>query len=116
MVYNEKRNQISQKYNKEHLEQIAIRVKKGKRTEYKQIAEHHNLSMAALISYMVENTEVENIVVGNNTVNEMTNTFIENTNSLVNETVEKNIVENTNQTIVNNTENVRENQEENQSI
>lgn len=67
-------------------------------------------------NYMVENTEVENIVVVNNTVNEMTNTFIENTNSLVNETVEKNIVENTNQTIVNNTENVRENQEENQSI
>lgn len=58
MVYNEKRNQISQKYNKEHLEQIAIRVKKGKRTEYKQIAEHHNLSMAALISYMVENTDL----------------------------------------------------------
>ena len=58
MIYNEARNRATQKYHKEHLEQVNIKVQKGKKEEYKQIAESHNLSMAALISYMVENTDL----------------------------------------------------------
>ena len=52
--YNEARNQASQKYNKEHLEQIAIRVRKGKREEYKEHAEKRGESLAGLIIRLLE--------------------------------------------------------------
>ncbi len=48
-MYNEAHNKATQKYHKEHLEQVAIRVKKGERDIFKQIAEDAGLSLAELI-------------------------------------------------------------------
>jgi len=58
MIYNEARNRATQKYHKEHLEQVNIKVQRGKKEEYKQIAEEQGCSLTALISYMVENTDL----------------------------------------------------------
>lgn len=52
--YNESRNKASQKYNKEHLEQISFRVPKGKKDEYKAFAESRGLSLTALIVKLIE--------------------------------------------------------------
>ncbi len=48
-MYNEKINKATQKYHKEHLEQVAIRVKKGEREQFKNIAAAAGLSLAELI-------------------------------------------------------------------
>ncbi len=48
-MYNETQNKATQKYHKEHLEQVAIRVKKGERERFKKIAETAGLSLAELI-------------------------------------------------------------------
>ena len=47
--YNEARNKASQKYAKEHMEQIAIRVRKGDRAFLKEEAERCGQSMAQYI-------------------------------------------------------------------
>ena len=48
-MYNQAQNRATQKYQREHLELIAIRVKKGERDKIKQIAAAHGLSLAELI-------------------------------------------------------------------
>lgn len=52
--YTEARNRASQKYNKEHLEQIAIRVPKGKRDQYKALASRRGESLAGLICRLLD--------------------------------------------------------------
>ena len=52
--YNEARNRASQKYNKAHLEQIAIRVPIGKRDQYKALAERRGESLAGLICRLLD--------------------------------------------------------------
>lgn len=47
--YNQARNKASQKYQKENLEQIAIRVPKGDRANLKEAAEEAGESMALYI-------------------------------------------------------------------
>lgn len=47
-MYNQARNKATQKYQRAHLEQIAIRVRKGERAFYKAIAEKHGLSLVEL--------------------------------------------------------------------
>lgn len=48
-MYNQVQNRATQKYQREKLEQVAIRVKKGERDKFKQIAADHGLSLAELI-------------------------------------------------------------------
>ena len=45
----------SNKYQKEKLEQIGIKVKKGQREKYKQQAEAHGMSLRAYILYLLDN-------------------------------------------------------------
>lgn len=59
--YNESRNKASQKYQKENLEQIAIRVRKGERAKLKEAAELNNESMAQFIINAV-NTRAGRII------------------------------------------------------
>lgn len=53
-MYNEAQKKATMKYNKEHLEQIAIRVHKGEREKMKQIAENAGISLAELIQRAVK--------------------------------------------------------------
>ena len=53
-MYNDSQNKATQKYIKSHLDTICFRVKKGERDKYKQIAEHHGLSLAELIRKAIE--------------------------------------------------------------
>ena len=55
--YTEARNKASQKYNKEHLEQIAIRVKKGDRARYKALADRRGESLAGLICRLLDSED-----------------------------------------------------------
>lgn len=48
-MYNQAQNKATQKYQRENLEQVAIRVKKGERDKFKQIAADAGLSLAELI-------------------------------------------------------------------
>lgn len=48
-MYTQAQNKATQKYQKEHLEQVAIRVKKGERDKFKAIAEADGVSLAELI-------------------------------------------------------------------
>lgn len=48
-MYTQAQNKATQKYQKENLEQVAIRVKKGERDKFKQIAEAAGISLAELI-------------------------------------------------------------------
>lgn len=50
----EAQRRASEKYIKENLEQIAIRVPKGKRQEYKDFAESQGKSLAGLIIELME--------------------------------------------------------------
>ena len=52
--YTQARNIASQKYNKKTYEQLAIRIQKGKREEYKQLAERKGESLAGLIVRLLE--------------------------------------------------------------
>lgn len=52
--YTQKQNEYTQKYHKEHLDQIAIRVPKGKRDEYKAFAESRGESLAGMIVRLIE--------------------------------------------------------------
>lgn len=53
--YNETSKNYTMKYQKEKLDQIAIRVPKGKRDEYKAKAEAHGKSLARYIMDLIEN-------------------------------------------------------------
>lgn len=48
-MYNQAQNKATQKYEREHLEQVSIRVKKGERDKFKQIAADSGLSLAELV-------------------------------------------------------------------
>ena len=53
--YTAAQNKATQKYQKENLEQIAIRVKKGKREEYNALAKRRGESLAGLICRLLDN-------------------------------------------------------------
>lgn len=52
--YTQSRNKATQRYQKTHLDQIAIRVPKGKREEYKAFAESQGKPLAGLIVELIE--------------------------------------------------------------
>lgn len=54
-TYTESKKRANEKYHKAHLEQLAIRVPKGKRDEYKAKAEAHGKSLARYIMDLIEN-------------------------------------------------------------
>ena len=58
--YNEARNKATQRYQKAHLDQIAIRVPKGKRQEYKDFAESRGESLAGMIVRLIESEMANN--------------------------------------------------------
>lgn len=53
MAYTQAQNRATQKYQRENLEQVAIRVKKGEREKMKRIADAAGLSLAELIRQAV---------------------------------------------------------------
>ena len=55
--YSEAQKQATYKYRAANLEQIAIRVPKGKRDEYKAKAEAHGKSLARYIMDLIENDD-----------------------------------------------------------
>lgn len=72
-MYNETRNKATQKYHKEHLEQVAIRVPKGKREEYKQISTEYGLSLAGMITTMFDTVPYNlYFMLGENKLQELT--------------------------------------------
>lgn len=52
--YTNAQKQASMKYLKEHTDDIRIRTPKGKKEEYKQLAENNNMSLNALIIELLE--------------------------------------------------------------
>lgn len=52
--YTPAQNKATQKYQKENLEQIAIRVPKGARARYKALAERRGESLAGLICRLLD--------------------------------------------------------------
>lgn len=52
--YTQAQNKATQKYQKENMDQIAIRVPKGKREEYKALADAEGVSLANLIVTLLE--------------------------------------------------------------
>ena len=52
--YTAARNEASKKYNKAHLEQVAIRVKKGMKDRYLVLAEVEEKSLAGLITGLLD--------------------------------------------------------------
>jgi len=52
--YTQAQNKATQKYQKENMDQIAIRVPKGKREEYKALADSKHMSLASLIVSLLE--------------------------------------------------------------
>ncbi len=52
--YTQTQNKATQKYQKENLDQIAIRVPKGKREVYKKFAESQGKSLAGMIMELIE--------------------------------------------------------------
>lgn len=52
--YTEAQNKATQKYQREHLEQIAIRVPKGRRAIYKALADRRGESLAGLICRLLD--------------------------------------------------------------
>lgn len=53
-MYTQSQNKATQKYIKEHLEQVSFRVPKGERDKYKKLAERAGLSLAELLRQAVE--------------------------------------------------------------
>lgn len=54
MTYNQARNKATQKYHKEHLEIVSLRVRKGERERYKAHATKRGKSLTALIVELLE--------------------------------------------------------------
>ena len=52
--YNENSKIATMKYQKTHLDQVAIRVPKGRREEFKKKAEARGLSLAAYICALID--------------------------------------------------------------
>ena len=57
--YTQAQNKATQKYQKENMDQIAIRVPKGKREIYRNFAEKNSESLAGMIVRLIEK-EMEN--------------------------------------------------------
>lgn len=55
MAYSQAQNKATQKYHREHLEQINIRVKKGKKQEYIEKAKRKGLPLSRYICELIEN-------------------------------------------------------------
>ena len=54
MAYNQKRNKQNQIYQNAVYDRLAIRVKKGKREEYKALADRRGVSLAGLITGLLD--------------------------------------------------------------
>lgn len=54
MVYNESHNKANQRYQNKVYDRLAIRIPKGKREEYKQLAERRGESLAGMIMRLLE--------------------------------------------------------------
>lgn len=54
MAYSEASKKATMKYQKTNYDQLAIRIQKGKREEYKQLAERKGESLAGLIVRLLE--------------------------------------------------------------
>ena len=53
-MYNEARKRATAKYHAAHLEQVAIKVHKGRREEFKRKAEARGMSLAAYICALID--------------------------------------------------------------
>ena len=53
-MYSQAQNKATQKYIKEHLDQLSFRVPKGERDKYKALAERADMSLAELLRRAVE--------------------------------------------------------------
>lgn len=53
MAYNKRQQEATDRYTKEHMEQVAIRVPKGERQALQDAANERNLSMRQLIATAV---------------------------------------------------------------
>ena len=58
--YTAAQNKATQKYQRENLEQIAIRVKKGSRERYKALADRRGESLAGLICRLLDDEDAKN--------------------------------------------------------
>lgn len=56
--YTEAQKRAAEKWRKANLEQVAIRVPKGRREEFKAKAEKRGMSLASYICYLIDNDEV----------------------------------------------------------
>ena len=54
MTYSQAQNKATQKYIKANLEQVSIRVPKGKREQYNRLAKEMNTSLTKLITEYLE--------------------------------------------------------------
>lgn len=54
MAYTQAHNRANQKYQSKAYDRLAIRVKKGKREEYKQLAEKNGESLAGMITRLLD--------------------------------------------------------------
>lgn len=54
MAYSEAQKRASRKYNEKAYDQLSIRVPKGKRAEYTALAESRGLSLAKLITGLLD--------------------------------------------------------------
>lgn len=54
MAYSQSQNRATQKWNKENYEDIKVRVQKGKREEYKALAERQGVSLNSLIVALLD--------------------------------------------------------------
>ena len=60
--YTQAQNRATQKYQKENLEIVSFRVKKGKRNAYNELAKVRNVHLSNLLeSYLDQECEKENI-------------------------------------------------------
>lgn len=61
-VYTQAQNKATQKYQKEKLEIVSFRVRKGKRNAYNELANKRNISLANMLeTYLDGECEKENI-------------------------------------------------------
>lgn len=54
MAYTQSQNRATQKWNKENYDEIKVRVPKGKKDEYKALAEQQGLSLNGLIVSLLD--------------------------------------------------------------
>lgn len=62
MAYSQAANKATQRYQKKTYDQLAIRIPKGKREEYKEIAAQNGESLAGMIARLLD-AQTDNIIV-----------------------------------------------------